>query len=85
MSFLCLKMHHKVSSCLSVSAAGGGVNILFEDELGVADFHLPDKSSVLYVSECDVIAGTSYKRKLVRFRNVSLKAGVPPPPCLAAP
>jgi len=52
------------------SAVGGDVKILFESELGVADFHLPNKSSILYVSECDVIAGNSYKRKLVRYRNV---------------
>lgn len=48
------------------------MRILFEDELGLADFHLPNKSCVLYVSECDVVAGNSYKRKLVRYRNVSL-------------
>lgn len=48
------------------------MKILFENELGVADFHLPNKSSILYVSECDIIAGNSYKRKLVRYRNVSL-------------
>ncbi|XP_044049273.1 Fanconi anemia core complex-associated protein 24 isoform X2 [Siniperca chuatsi] len=49
----------------------GGVKILFESELGVADFHLPNKISILYVSECDIIAGNSYKRKLVRYRNTS--------------
>ncbi|KAL4003986.1 Fanconi anemia core complex-associated protein 24 [Oreochromis niloticus] len=48
---------------------GGGVKIIFETELGVADFLLPNKSSVLYVSECDIIAGSSYKRKVVRYRN----------------
>ncbi|XP_072291205.1 Fanconi anemia core complex-associated protein 24 [Eucyclogobius newberryi] len=48
---------------------GGGVKILFESELGVADFHLPNKSCILYVSESDIIAGNSYKRKLVRYRN----------------
>lgn len=48
------------------------MKILFENELGVADFHLPNKSCILYVSECDIIAGNGYKRKLVRYRNVSL-------------
>lgn len=48
------------------------MKILFESELGAADFHLPNKSCVLYVSECDIIAASSYKRKLVRYRNVSL-------------
>lgn len=55
----------------SPSAVGAGVKILFENELGAADFHLPNRSCILYVSECDIIAGSSYKRKLVRYRNVS--------------
>lgn len=53
------------------------MKLLFENELGVADFHLPNKSCILYVSECDVIAGTGYKRKLVRYRNVSVMKTLP--------
>uniref|UniRef100_A0A3P9NC13 FA core complex associated protein 24 n=1 Tax=Poecilia reticulata TaxID=8081 RepID=A0A3P9NC13_POERE len=53
------------------TASDGGVKILFEKELGVADFHLPSKTRLLYVSECDIIAGNGYKRKLVRYRNAS--------------
>lgn len=48
---------------------GGGIKIHFESELGIADFHLPNKSCILYVSESDIIAGNGYKRKLVRYRN----------------
>ncbi|KAM7003444.1 Fanconi anemia core complex-associated protein 24 [Tautogolabrus adspersus] len=59
------------NSCLLQSLKGAGVKLLFENELGAADFHLPNKSSILYVSECDIIAGNSYKRKLVRYRNSS--------------
>lgn len=51
------------------------MKILFESALGVADFHLPNKVCVLYVSECDIIAENGYKRKLVRYRNVSLRQG----------
>lgn len=47
------------------------MKILFESHLGPADFHLPNKSCVLYLSECDVIAGNGYKRKVVCSRNVS--------------
>lgn len=47
------------------------MKILFESHLGPADFHLPNKSYVLYLSEVDVIAGNGYKRKVVRYRNVS--------------
>lgn len=59
------------NSALIQSLKGGGVKILFENELGVADFHLPNKACILYVSECDIIAGNCYKRKLVRYRNAS--------------
>lgn len=55
----------------SAPAVGGGVKILFESELGAADFHLPNRSCIVYVSECDIIAGNAFKRKLVRHRNVS--------------
>ncbi|XP_054476579.1 Fanconi anemia core complex-associated protein 24 isoform X2 [Anoplopoma fimbria] len=59
------------NSSLIQSLKGGGVRILFENELGVADFHLPNKSCILYVSECDIVAGNAYKRKLVRYRNTT--------------
>lgn len=52
-------------------AVAGGVKILFESHLGGADLHLPNNSCVFYLSECDIIAGNGYKRKLVRYRNVS--------------
>ncbi|XP_060892145.1 Fanconi anemia core complex-associated protein 24 [Labrus mixtus] len=57
------------NSSLLESLKGAGVKLIFENELGAADFHLPNKSSILYVSECDIIARNSYKRKLVRYRN----------------
>lgn len=53
------------------SLKGGSVKILFESELGEADFHLPNRSCILYVSECDIVAGSGYKRRLVRYRNSS--------------
>ncbi|XP_071316623.1 Fanconi anemia core complex-associated protein 24 isoform X4 [Trachinotus anak] len=59
------------NSSLIQSLKGGGVKILFENELGAADFHLANKTCILYVSECDIIAGNGYKRKLVRYRNAS--------------
>lgn len=50
----------------------GSVKTVFEDELGVVDLHLSNKSCVLYVSESDLVVGNDYKRKIVRFRNVSM-------------
>lgn len=50
----------------------GSVKTIFEQDLGVVDFHLSNKSCVLYVSESDLVGGNDYKRKIVRFRNVSV-------------
>ncbi|KAK1789785.1 hypothetical protein P4O66_015660, partial [Electrophorus voltai] len=49
----------------------GVVKAIFEEELGVVDLHLSNKSCILYVSESDVVAGNDYKRKIVRFRNAN--------------
>ncbi|XP_057697690.1 Fanconi anemia core complex-associated protein 24 [Corythoichthys intestinalis] len=57
------------NSSLIQGLKGGGVKIVFETELGIADFLLPNKSCILYLSESDIIADTAYKRKLVRYRN----------------
>lgn len=35
------------------------------------DFHLSNRTCILYVSEADLVAGDEFKRRLVRFRNVS--------------
>ena len=47
-----------------------GVNVLYEDHLGVVDFHPSERMGVVYVSEGDLVAGTSYKRKLAKLRMV---------------
>ncbi|XP_028813732.1 Fanconi anemia core complex-associated protein 24 [Denticeps clupeoides] len=49
----------------------GNVKVMFEEHLGVVDFLLSDKSCVLHVSESDMVAGSAYKRKIVRFRNAN--------------
>ncbi|KAL7858074.1 hypothetical protein AOLI_G00181760 [Acnodon oligacanthus] len=51
----------------------GRVKTIFEEELGVVDLHLSNRSCVLYVSESDLVAGNDYKRKIVRFRNSNSK------------
>uniref|UniRef100_A0A672QHH5 FA core complex associated protein 24 n=1 Tax=Sinocyclocheilus grahami TaxID=75366 RepID=A0A672QHH5_SINGR len=49
----------------------GSVKTIFEEELGVVDFYLSNKTCVLYVSESDLVAGNSYRRNIVRFRNAN--------------
>ena len=49
----------------------GGVNILYEDHLGVVDFHPSEGTGVIYVSEGDLVSGTLYRRKIAKLRMVS--------------
>ncbi|GCB79557.1 hypothetical protein scyTo_0016975 [Scyliorhinus torazame] len=48
----------------------GRITVIFEDGLGLVDFHISKRLCVLYISEADLVVGNSYKRKLVQFRNV---------------
>ncbi|KFP83777.1 Fanconi anemia-associated protein of 24 kDa, partial [Acanthisitta chloris] len=53
----------------------GKVRLIFEDGLGLVDFHLSNRICILYISEADLVAGDEFKQRLVRFRNASsLKA-----------
>ncbi|XP_048402283.1 uncharacterized protein KIAA0513 homolog isoform X5 [Stegostoma tigrinum] len=54
----------------------GQITVIFEDGLGLVDFHISKHLCVLYVSEADLVAGNAYKRKLVRFRNASTLNGI---------
>ena len=50
-----------------------GVNVLFEDNLGVVDFHPSEHMGVVYVSEGDLVTGASYRRKIAKLRMVYLE------------
>ncbi|KAK2152530.1 hypothetical protein LSH36_326g05037 [Paralvinella palmiformis] len=52
------------------------VNILYEDRLGVVDFHPSSDMAVVYLSEGDLVAGSSYKRKLAKLRMASSMRGI---------
>ncbi|OXB67762.1 hypothetical protein ASZ78_010364 [Callipepla squamata] len=54
----------------------GKTKLIFEDGLGLVDFHLSNRICVLYVSEADLVAGDEFKRRLVRFRNASSLGGI---------
>ncbi|NWQ63018.1 FAP24 protein, partial [Neopipo cinnamomea] len=54
----------------------GKVRLIFEDGLGLVDFHLSNRTCILYISEADLVAGDAFKRRLVRFRNVSNLRGL---------
>ncbi|NXF64958.1 FAP24 protein, partial [Ciccaba nigrolineata] len=54
----------------------GKVRLIFEDGLGLVDFHLSNRTCILYISEADLVAGNEFKRRLVRFRNASSLGGI---------
>ncbi|XP_030313842.1 Fanconi anemia core complex-associated protein 24 [Calypte anna] len=49
----------------------GKIKLIFEDGLGLVDFHISSRTCILYISEADLVAGDEFKRRLVRFRNAS--------------
>ncbi|NXR02517.1 FAP24 protein, partial [Sagittarius serpentarius] len=54
----------------------GKIRLIFEDVLGLVDFHLSNRTCILYISEADLVAGDEFKRRLVRFRNASSLRGI---------
>ncbi|XP_015495297.1 Fanconi anemia core complex-associated protein 24 [Parus major] len=54
----------------------GKVRLIFEDGLGLVDFHLPNRTCILLISEADLVAGDEFKRRLVKFRNTSSLRGI---------
>ncbi|KFV48899.1 Fanconi anemia-associated protein of 24 kDa, partial [Gavia stellata] len=54
----------------------GKIRLVFEDGLGLVDFHLSNRTCILYISEADLVAGDEFKRRLVRFRNASTVGGI---------
>ncbi|NWR96484.1 FAP24 protein, partial [Motacilla alba] len=54
----------------------GKVRLIFEDALGLVDFHLPNRTCILLISEADLVAGDEFKRRLVRFRNARSLRGI---------
>ncbi|XP_030060275.1 Fanconi anemia core complex-associated protein 24 isoform X2 [Microcaecilia unicolor] len=54
----------------------GKIKLVFEENLGLVDFHLPNRICVLYISETDLVSGNGFKRRLVRFRNASNLHGI---------
>ncbi|XP_004475170.1 Fanconi anemia core complex-associated protein 24 [Dasypus novemcinctus] len=54
----------------------GKIKLTFEDGLTPVDFHLSNRSCVLYITEADLVAGNAYRKRLVRVRNASNLQGI---------
>ncbi|KFV48556.1 Fanconi anemia-associated protein of 24 kDa, partial [Tyto alba] len=54
----------------------GKIRLVFEDGLGLVDFHLSNRTCIFYISEADLVAGDEFKRRLVWFRNVNSLWGI---------
>lgn len=50
----------------------GSVEVMYEDSLGVVDFHPATSVGVIYVAEADIVGATgyNYKRKCAKLRMV---------------
>ncbi|XP_061450036.1 Fanconi anemia core complex-associated protein 24 [Rhineura floridana] len=68
--------HEKWKGSRIAQGIQGKVKLILEDGLGVVDFHLSNRSCVLYISEADLVAGNDFKRRLVRFRNACRLQGI---------
>ncbi|KAL3877130.1 hypothetical protein ACJMK2_034883 [Sinanodonta woodiana] len=53
------------------SGLQGCVNILYEDSLGLVDFHPASHIGVLYASEADLVFQGTLRRKLAKLRKVN--------------
>ena len=62
--------HARVNIISVCHLHAGGVNVLYEDNLGIVDFHPTNDVGVIYLSEANLVTGSSYKRKLVKLRKV---------------
>ena len=65
----CLVRYYYYVLCTLVLWAGS-VKVLYEDSLGVVDFHPATSVGVIYVAEADIVGATGYKRKCARLRMV---------------
>lgn len=54
----------------------GKIKLVFEDDLTPVDFYLSSRACILYVTEADLVAGNSYRKRLVRVRNSSNLQGI---------
>ncbi|XP_015988741.1 Fanconi anemia core complex-associated protein 24 [Rousettus aegyptiacus] len=54
----------------------GKIKLVFEDGLTPVDFYLSSRSCILYVTEADLVGGSSYRKRLVRVRNSSNLQGI---------
>lgn len=54
----------------------GNIKVVFEDGLAPVDFYLSVRSCILYITEADLVAGNSYRKRLARVRNSSNLQGI---------
>ncbi|XP_071957774.1 Fanconi anemia core complex-associated protein 24-like [Antedon mediterranea] len=54
----------------------GKAKVVFDSQLDIVDFHPSHDTAIIYVSEQDMVAGTSYKKRIVKLRKVTSMKGV---------
>ncbi|KAM5210537.1 Fanconi anemia core complex-associated protein 24 isoform 1-T2 [Hipposideros larvatus] len=54
----------------------GKIKVIFEAGLTPVDFYLSSRSCILYITEADLVAGNSYRKRLVVVRNSGNLKGI---------
>ncbi|XP_055992902.1 Fanconi anemia core complex-associated protein 24 [Sorex fumeus] len=57
-------------------ALQGKTTLVFEDGLSPVDFYVSSRSCILFISEADLVAGNSYRKRLVKVRNCNHLQGI---------
>ena len=57
--------------CAMCVRVGRKAALMFDDSLGVIDFCPSSNIAVVYITEAELVAGTTYRRRLVRLSKVS--------------
>jgi len=61
--------HRKWQNSELVKLLRSKIEIVFDDRLGVVDFHLSDKAVAIYLTESEMLSTQDMRRRIVRFRK----------------
>ncbi|XP_076811310.1 Fanconi anemia core complex-associated protein 24-like [Clavelina lepadiformis] len=59
----------KGSDLMQSVTGNSNTQVVFVGDIGVSDFHPSCYSSVIYITENDIISNTDYKRRIAKLRN----------------
>lgn len=61
--------HRKWQNSELVKLLKAKVEAVYDDRLGIVDFHLTDKVTAIFLTECEILQLPNVKKKIVKFRK----------------